>query len=229
MIDIHSHVLPGVDDGSDNEKESLSMLKEAEMQGVTDMIFTPHYRVDYRVKADRLKEVFADFSEKAKADGCNVNLYLGQELYAFRDLGSYLDEGKLLPMNGTKYVLLEFSSSIVCDIVESAYDVSVMGYIPIIAHIERYSYANIYTAEEVKELGGLIQINSVSVTGDAKRDYRKRAQAYLKADLVDFVASDIHSFRKYTMAEAYKIIEKKYGTERAERLFVKNALQIIGK
>ena len=232
MIDVHAHILPNVDDGSDDTLTSLDMLREAEKQGVTDIVLTPHHRVDFRTKKEVLLSAFADFKAKAADAGITTKLYLGQEIYAFEHLGNEIANGKYLPLNsenGGKYVLLEFSSTRESEIVETAYDVSVHGFIPVIAHIERYPYADLNVAAEVKDMGGLIQVNAGAVTGDGGKFFKKKVLSYLKADLVDLVASDIHSFRPNRMFDAYRFVAKKFGTERAERLFYLNALPIIGK
>ena len=76
MIDIHSHILNSVDDGSKSIEQSLAMLKEEENQGVTDVVLTPHYRADYLPKTDDIRLKFAELKNRAEKNGINVNLYL---------------------------------------------------------------------------------------------------------------------------------------------------------
>ncbi|MBP5467183.1 MAG: hypothetical protein J6Y43_06460 [Clostridia bacterium] len=134
----------------------------------------------------------------------------------------------MFTLNGGKYVLLEFSTKHEKDIVEEVYTFTGKGYIPIIAHIERYYYADIETAKEIKELGGLIQVNAGSVC-ERFGPYGKKAAAFIKAGLVDFVASDVHFRRKNRMLKAYNAVAKKFGRETADRLFTENAEAILNK
>lgn len=225
MIDVHSHILHSVDDGSRNLEQSLAMLKEEAKQGVTDVVLTPHYRADYLPKSDDIRLKFDELKQCAEQSGINVKLYLGQEIFAFEGIENALKDGKVLPVNGSKYVLVEFSSKHVNDMPETVYMLVKNGYIPIVAHIGRYFYANIETAKEIKELGGLIQINASSICGPFV--YKRRAFAFIKAGLVDFVASDVHYNRKNYMLKAYKKVGKKFGKETADKLFTENAKAII--
>lgn len=225
MIDIHSHILHSVDDGSRNLEQSLAMLKEEENQGVTDVVLTPHYRVDYLPKSDDIRLKFDELKKCAEQSGISVNLYFGQEIFSFEGVEDALKDGKVLTMNGSKYVLVEFSPKRVYDIPETVYMLVKNGYIPIVAHIGRYFYANIETAREIKELGGLIQINASSICGSSA--YKRKAFALIRAGLVDFVASDVHYNRKNYMLKAYKKVEKKFGKETADKLFTENAKAII--
>ena len=227
MIDIHSHILQAVDDGSISIEQSLEILKEEEIQGVTDVILTPHYRADYLTDREVIENNFAELKEAVKNRGINVNLYLGQEIYIFSDLVNALKDGKLLSMNGTKYVLVEFSMKHPMDVAETVYMLIRNGYIPIVAHIGRYFYVDIDTAREVKELGGLIQINASSLCRSFR--FKRKAMNLIKHGLVDFVASDVHAARKNDMKKAYQMISKKFGAETADKLFTETAKKIIEK
>lgn len=228
MIDIHAHILPAVDDGSKSVENSIQMLKDLSANGVSDVILTPHYRGKYNTKKEELIEEFEKFKEIAK--DIDINLYLGREIYCDRESLNLLSEGKLLTLNGTKYVLLEFHYYNRSDIVEAVYTAIARGFIPIVAHIERYEYLDFKNLDdifEIKSLGGLIQINASSLMKKADRSYLKRVKRLLKFDLVDFIASDCHDFRPIRIGEVRKLVEKRYGKERARKLFDTNALPII--
>ena len=227
MIDLHAHVLPLIDDGSESLDLSLEMLREASGQGVTDMVLTPHLNKRYDLSVNKVKSAFEDFKVKAKDNGCAVNLYLGQEIYVGRSFEKVFSKDNFLTMNNTPFVLLEFDYNIEFDIAETVYRLKRQGYKPIIAHFERYSYADISVAREVKDIGGYIQVNAdscisgLSFFGDAK------IKSLFRENLVDFVASDVHSFRKSRLKKAKENIEKKYGEQVADAVFNKNALEII--
>ena len=218
-------MLPAVDDGSKSIEQSLSMLKEAEKQGVTDAILTPHYRADYLPTREKIEKQFAILKAAAQDAGIKLSLYLGQEIFAFNDMVNSLKAGKLLSMNASKYVLVEFSFKQETDISETVYMLKTHGYIPIVAHLCRYFYADTEIAREIKETGGLIQINASSVCGSFL--HRRKAMNFIKKGLVDFIASDVHFKRKNEMLKAYDIVSKKFGTDVADKLFTENAKMIL--
>ena len=225
MIDIHTHILPAVDDGSESIENSIKMLNDLKESGVTDVILTPHYRGKYLCTKEVLKVQFEKI--KALAKDVPINLYLGQEIYVEKDTFNLLSSGELLTLNNTKYVLLEFHHVNPSDIVEAVYVAKMRGFIPIVAHVERYEYLQFDDVFEIKNLGGLIQINASSLVNKKNKDYYKRVKKLLKNNLVDFVASDCHDFRPIRIGEARKLLTKKYGEELANKLFDTNALNII--
>ena len=228
MIDIHTHILPLVDDGSFDINDSLNMLKEQLALGVTDVFLTPHLRGRFNLDEHSIKKEFNDFCRIVKDNGINVNLFLGQEIYISPDKPQIQELQQIITLNNSKYVLIEFDFSIYTDIVETVYETSRLGYIPIVCHFERYSYANIELAKEIRQNGGLIQINADSVIGHNKSG-KKTTKKLLKLGLVDFVASDMHKGRINFMQQARNLIEKKYGKEFAFDLFYNNAKKIIAK
>ncbi len=227
MVDIHSHVLPYLDDGSDSLETSVELVSNAVEHGATVIICTPHYRKPYIRSVKSIQEVFARLKEAVAKEGIEVDLKLGEEVYMRPDMIEKLEKGEALTMNDTKCVLIEFDFEVYSSIpmiVELLVD---KGYKPIIAHLERYRYADLDMAEEIKKAGGLIQINANSITGRAKKWYYKQVKKLLKANLVDFIASDYHDGRQYTMDETYKFIQKKFGTATAEKLFYTNAARYL--
>lgn len=226
-FDIHAHILPLVDDGAYSEQQSLNMVREAAVQGVTDIVLTPHYRGGYKKTGKELISAFEDFKNTVKNADIPVNLYLGQEIYIGEDFKSLFLEEKILTLNGTEYVLIEFDFGYERDIAETVYELKQIGYIPVIAHFERYSYADIETALEIKELGGLIQINADSLVGKRKRKYKKLISELFVNELVDFVASDVHHNRPFLMKKARGYVSKRYGEAVAKKIFSENAEKII--
>ena len=227
MIDIHTHILPEVDDGSTNLDSSIAMLSECVKQGTTDIILTPHYRKEYKLKANELKEKFNKFKDCVAKSGFAVNLYLGQEVFIEKDYKTLFNDKSILSINDGKYVLIEFDYNVKRDVTEVVYDLTRMGYTPIIAHIERYINYDVDLAAEVKELGGFIQINAESLVGKQKRAFGKKVKRLLKEDLVDFIASDYHFDRENYLEKAQTYVKKKYGEERAQKIFIENAKKII--
>ncbi len=227
MIDIHSHLLPFVDDGSDSVEKSIELLRQAYNQGVTDMILTPHFRDEFVEDEQSLKERFQQFKQEVVESGVNVNLYLGREIHVRNDYKRALQEFKPESLNDTKYLLIEFDFDAESDIVNIVYELARRGFIPIVAHLERYGYADEEMAFDIKQSGGLIQINAQALIKAEARAQKKFLNKMLAENLVDFVASDMHMNRQYLMKKAYKKVAKKYGKNTANAIFYQNAQKII--
>lgn len=220
MIDIHNHALYGVDDGAKTIEDSIAMINHAIEIGIKELFLTPHYnrrynKVNVKKEFEELVKIYKDSP---------IKLYLGRE-YRYNSLEPF----KQFTMGNSNYILLEFSTTIPDPIEEVCYNVSRNGFIPIIAHIERYHYLTKEDYEELKDVA-LFQINSEAVIGKSsfKKD-RKIVKYLLKQGLVDFVASDAHNTtdRKNTLDKAHNYIQKKYGKELALDLFVNNPKKII--
>ena len=227
IIDIHSHLLPNVDDGSKDLSMSLDVLKKQESVGVKKIVLTPHYKGDvYNITASELQKIFLDFKTKVKEAGLNVQLYLGQEIYCDSSIYDNLKSGVVSTLNGTKYLLLEFNYFEETDIADYVHNLTTMGYIPIIAHVERYTYLDWNTIFDLKQMGALIQVNASSIIGENGRRVQKYLLKAMSKGLIDFVSSDIHMMRQTSLDKAYKKISKTLGEEVAKRVLYDNALKI---
>ena len=142
MFDIHTHIIPKVDDGSPNLETSIAMVKHEIAIGVDQIICTPHHIYHrYEKSIDEIKENFQILKEAVEKENLPVKLYLGQEIcYTHReDVLGMLQEGKLLTLNNTNRVLMEFSFTREPeDLVDIIYNFSIKGYQVIVAHVERY-------------------------------------------------------------------------------------------
>ena len=208
MIDIHNHILYGVDDGSKDLDMSLAMLKEEMEQGVTRVYLTPHQN-QQTLTGPLLKERYQSFLLELKEKGIDMDIRLGAEIYYYPGLKQDLLSGKALTMDESKYVLVEFSTRTETNVSEIVYELVMAGFTPIIAHIERYPYLKKEDYFDIKEAGGLIQINSSSFSHFSSRGLIKYL---LKNDLVDYVATDAHdnSKRKVDFSFVHSYIKKKY-------------------
>ena len=108
MTDIHSHVIPFVDDGSKDLGDSIQMLKKAYEIGVNKVFCTPHYRKPYNRSASSITRHFEELKQALENENIPIKLFLGQEIYAEDNIVELLENGTVLTMNGTKYVLIEF-------------------------------------------------------------------------------------------------------------------------
>lgn len=238
MIDIHSHILFGVDDGAQTEDDTLKLLKESYAQGVRKIIATPHQRKNmFEEPLEKLEKTFEKVKELALKIADDLEIYLGCEIYYSQGVEVKIEQNLLPTLANTDYLLIEFNYKMSYkDMYKALNKVILLGTIPVIAHIERYDCLenNINRIGELKDLGCLMQVNSSSILkpklfGDRHKTYKKRAKVFLEKNIVDFIASDMHNItnRKPYMKEAYVIIKEKYGKERAEKLFKKNQEKLL--
>ena len=211
MKDIHTHIIPFVDDGSPDLETSINMIKHEIDIGVTEIICTPHHIYHrYEASATVIKERFNFLKEEVERLNLPIKLYLGQEIcYSHReDIIAMLKKGELLTLNNSNRVLLEFSFTREPeDILDIIYNFNVNGYEVIIAHVERYEWMDYNKVLALRNEGALIQINSNSYLGLTTWKEKRFVKKLLKHNLVDFVASDTHSFRPSTLDKSYKKIK----------------------
>ena len=226
MFDIHAHIIPCIDDGCRTIEQAFKLLKEEENAGVTDLILTPHYEVNrYKKTREEIEKAFEDFKEKATKVS-KINLYLGYEVFDDCILKEH-DDIALFTINGTKYLLQEFSYDGVFDNLEEIlYVYEKHGLKIIIAHVERYGYDK-EILQFLKDKGMLFQVNATSVVGKGLYKENRITKWLLKNGYVDFVASDLHYGRENHFQEAFSYVQKKYGEELANKLFITNAKKLL--
>ena len=211
MKDIHTHIIPFVDDGSPNLETSINMIKHEIDIGVTEIICTPHHIYHrYEKSVEEITKQFFLLKEAVEKENLPVKLYLGQEIcYTHReDQIKMLKEGKLLTLNNTNRILLEFSFTREPeDVLDVIYNFSINGYQVIIAHVERYEWMTYDKVVALRQEGALIQINSNSYLGMTTWKEKRLTKKLLKHNLVDYVASDTHSFRPSTLDKSFKKIK----------------------
>lgn len=214
MLDIHSHIIPDVDDGSKSIEISKKIAEQYIKNGIFNVICTPHQNY----LKDNKELIINNFNLlKKELKEYGINFYLGSEIYYYENMINDLNNKKLLTFNDSKYVLIEFSFNEPEDIVGILYDVIKDGYKPIIAHVERYDYLTNNDYLKIKELGVLIQVNSKSFE---KKHYAKKLKFLLKNNLIDFIASDCHNDvnRNVDFTVSKQLISKKYKNQ-YEKLF----------
>ena len=235
MIDIHSHILPGVDDGSDSMETSLEMLSMAAESGVKAIFATPHANVpgEFRNYASESLELALRELRREAADAeIPLKICRGMELYATDDLPELLREGLVWTMNGTRYFLTEFSfgeePDFCLDIIERCRQ---FGFRPIIAHPERY-----YSVQEDPQIayelcmaGAALQLNKGSLLGRFGQEAEETAELLIEHRLAAFVASDAHSsvMRTTDMAEIGGFLTTQYGGRIARLLLRENPARVI--
>ncbi|TGB02520.1 tyrosine protein phosphatase [Halobacillus salinus] len=232
MIDIHCHILPGVDDGALSVQDSIDMAREAEKEGIDIIVATPHHmngtyentKQEILKKVDYLNEVFKD-------EGIDIHILPGQETRINGEMLEAIKAGDVLPLNNTRYVFVELPfSNIPRYTSKLLFDLQVSGYCPIIVHPERnkriqedpdilYSFV---------EKGCYTQITAASLIGKFGKKNQKVSRLLIEANLAHLISSDAHNTtsRGFKMQEAYNEIEKRYGFSMV-RFFQENADYLI--
>lgn len=233
LFDIHSHVIPGIDDGSETLEKSIEILHGMERAGVKNLMLTPHYSVrrGYTPSKEKIISSYEILREECLKREIGIRLYLGCEIEYSSDIPLMLQSGKLLTLADTKYVLVEFAPyASFNDILSAVHGVIQVGYIPVIAHIERYRpmIKDIKNITCIKHFGALVQVNIDSVISGNFFMHRF-IKKIIKGQLVDFIAGDVHS-DLYTVSQlerCAKLIEDISAKDYADRIMLDNAKDIF--
>ena len=199
MIDIHSHIIPGIDDGSKNMEMTLEMLKNAERDGTKEIVATPHYLLEYGESTiEEVKEFVKELNSIITNEGINIKVYSGQEVYFTENiLKDYLD-GKIGTLNDSRYMLIEFNMNrFEENIFDILYELQVRDITPIIAHPERYRsiIKNPLEINRFIDEGYLFQLDSGSLTGKFGKEVKKTAEILLASGIYNFIGSDAHNIK----------------------------------
>ena len=235
MYDIHCHILYGVDDGADTLQESVEMAQIAYESGTKVIAVTPHSNCD----PDKPNYWDEDFENRLltlrsaiKKAGIPLKLLKGQEIFGRGDFVERLKEGKLITLNDSRYPLIEFPCTERSeDVFRKIQKVIAEGYIPIIAHPERYSFIteNFESLIKLKKMGCLVQLNMGSLKGRLGRTAHNLAVKALSYEIADVVASDGHSpfMRTPSLGEAHEYISERFSSRTADLLLLKNPEAIL--
>ncbi len=216
LTDIHTHIVPNVDDGARSMEESLALLDKLAAQGVTSCIATPHFYanncLDLNAHLDSVKHAFQQLEAARTAD--MPHIYLGHEVHYFKGISS-CEDMKKLTINNTNYFLLELPyADLPQSVADEIIDINLnLGLKPILAHIERYLGRRgiMPVLETIRDGYALAHINS-----DTLLDNKGKKLCYklISDGLVSFVASDTHSldYRPPHLAEAMEVIKQKFGS-----------------
>lgn len=234
ITDIHSHILYTVDDGADSVEKSMEILCREYEQGVDKVILTPHFHIgECMPGSDRIKSHYDVLKAEAKKQLPDMEIYLGNEIMACNDMVEMLDQGELYTLADSSYVLVEFYPSVAYSVMEKYLrDLLNGGYIPIIAHCERYkclrSAIRIINRDNIShliELGAYMQVNVSSVFD---REHKFVAKL-IDNDLLHFVASDAHStgIRGVFWGKCIAYLEKRYNRKYIEWLLIENPNKVL--
>jgi len=234
MIDLHTHILPGIDDGVKSMEEAVQMLKRGAEIGITAICTTPHLSTNYKKdRTEKIMENFLFLQEKAAQEKIDTQLYLGSEIDLRIDFSTVRNLPFFFLNHTQKYLFLELPLGEFPSFTEKIlFSLLIEGLSPILAHPER-SLSREEDYERIGRLadsGILMQLNAGSLLGGFGKKVRKAAERLLEKDLADLMASDAHDLnsRPITlMAEAFRRIKNDFGEEKALKLFQENPQKIL--
>ncbi|MBR4857657.1 MAG: hypothetical protein IKU08_00570 [Clostridia bacterium] len=235
MVDIHCHILPGFDDGSDNIEESLRMARIAAGGGTKAMIVTPHSNIpnSYQNYLDKLYvDTFKELKAKIKEHNIPIDIYPGHEIFATDDLIEPIKRKRLLTLCNSDYPLVEFGFKERSESVYKKLQILVAeGLTPIVAHPERYAFVaeNGSAPLMLKKIGCLLQLNKGSLKNKFGENAYAVSQAIIRHEIADFVASDAHSpyMRTPYLADAYEIVCELHSVQYADLLLNVNPEKVL--
>lgn len=234
MIDIHSHILPGMDDGAQDIYDTLEMVEIAAKSGITAMVATPHCNIPSGYRnyfGDEYREIVQNVREAVREEGLPVRIFPGAEAMGTADLPQLLQDGKIMTLNQSRYLLVEFffdeDPEFVGNLLEELVGLKV---IPVIAHAERYKFVQrdpnlVY---DWRSKGYPIQVNKGSLRGKFGRRAMETAYLLLNHHLVSVVASDAHSphIRTPEMKRVHEQLSMEYPESYVDMLFYENPRRI---
>lgn len=225
MVDIHAHILPGLDDGPRELGQSLAMLRLAASTGTTDIVATPHASLQFPYDPDVVR---ARLAELRAAAGDLLRIHLGCDLQLhYENIREALDHPDRYSINGRGYLLVEFPDLLIARNMDEIFArMREAGLTPIITHPERnwLLHQRLEDLEAWVNQGCTLQVTAQSLLGRFGREARAFAIELLERNLVHFIASDAHDPEDRTprLDEAWRWLERRYGAEHARILLEEN-------
>lgn len=230
VTDIHCHLIPYVDDGAESFEEMKRLLQREYEDGVRRIILTPHFRPDmFETSMKRIRRHYEVTKRTARETG--IRTYLGCECFRHSELLEFIKSDRYRRINGGRFVLVEFAPQDLFPTIRNVlYELLANGYIPILAHVERYLQCrNMERVRELSDMGVRIQVNAGALLG--KQGFRMKHFCWklVTEDLIDFIASDAHDLKHRTpnLGKIIKKLEQKQGRAYVKRIFEENPNRIL--
>jgi protein-tyrosine phosphatase len=231
FADLHNHALWGVDDGPKTEQQTRLMLDAAYADGLRTLCLTPHFHPGYfGMHSEQTDRTFSALVKYAEEKYPDLKLYLGNELHYSRECMDWLESGACRTLNGTDYILVDFhDGETERNIVKGLKRLMAAGYMPVLAHAERYRDLSVKAIEDLSANGVRIQFDVQSLFGGYGLGARFRCGRLLKKKLADIAATDAHDpeHRSPQMSRGYRTVARNYGSAYAEALFLRNPLRLL--
>jgi protein-tyrosine phosphatase len=224
MRDLHNHLLYGIDDGSRTLDDSINLLNEMEQNKVTDIMFTPHYIIGSHYNANNM--VKRKLTEELQKH-TNINLYYGNEVYLDNDIVKYIEKGEISTLNGSRYILVEFPLNEKLDLgLTLIQNLVKNGYVPIIAHPERYHYYDMEFFETLIDEGCLLQGNITSLCGKYGTDSKRNLELLVKKHMIHLMGTDTHR-TYYPLNDCYVALTKLTTREMYKDITANNFMKVV--
>ncbi len=230
MVDIHSHILPGIDDGAKTLDESLAMLELAAASGTTDIVATPHANSSYPYDEDATDKLIAQLSSQSTA---SIKIHRGCDFHLnFDNLSNALKNSSRFTVNGGRYLMVELPDLASLPVMRTVLDrLLAVRVVPIVTHPERNSplCANLPELQTWVRDGCLLQVTALSFTGRFGQTALRTTETLMNSGMVHFVASDAHDCidRSPNLSPAYQHVTQHWGRETADALFVDNPMAVV--
>ncbi|MEA3490836.1 MAG: CpsB/CapC family capsule biosynthesis tyrosine phosphatase [Campylobacterota bacterium] len=222
-VDLHSHLIPGIDDGSQNMEESLDILKSMSELGYKKVITTPHVMADtYRNSTETILDGLRSLREEVSKAGVDIEIEVAAEYYLDEELTERLKNDDILTI-GDGYLLFETSYvSKPMNFEETVFEIGTKGYKPLLAHPERYRYITdpkeMYS--QMRDLGIFFQLDINSLGGHYGKQAFELAKFLTESGMIDFIGSDIH--HKKQVSYLKEVFRSKYYLEVWKKSEIKN-------
>ncbi|NOZ63103.1 MAG: tyrosine protein phosphatase [Calditrichaeota bacterium] len=231
LVDLHSHILPGVDDGAENWDQSLKMLQNAANEGIRKILATPHILSEPHFREEnKIVNIYEELKKRVREQGIKIEIFLACEIMAQPDTSL---EHRIATFNDNKkYFLIEFPmNSIPRFVPEKLFEFVTDEKIPIIAHPERnfgFRQRPDFVYDYIQR-GNLMQVNEGSLRGRFGKEIQEFAMQMIEHNSVHFVASDGHKVdrRTVTLRECYELVAEEFGKKMANLLFIENPEKAI--
>ncbi|WP_319204507.1 CpsB/CapC family capsule biosynthesis tyrosine phosphatase [uncultured Ilyobacter sp.] len=217
MIDLHCHIVPEIDDGSQSIEESLEMARSAYKMGYREIICTSHYGFG-RYENENYKEKFHELSKALEKEKIPIKIYWGNELYLDLEGLEAAAKGRVNTLGNSSYMLVEAVYGMTAQsLIGGIEKIIELGYKPVLAHVERYYFLTLKDVRELEKLGVVFQVNLSSFSNALK----KRTRVLLKNNLIHIVASDSHGTKRRTYENASS------GLRELERIVKKEKIELL--
>ena len=233
MFDLHSHILPGVDDGSPDVATSLEMARIAVDDGIQLMACTPHFMPGmYDNEAQDIRRRVDELNQRIGEAGIGLHLVVGSDAHIRPDFLPCVREGRLLTLNDSRYVLFEPPHTIMPQRLEDLlFNIVAAGYIPVLTHPERLKWIEQHFSifEQLVRIGVWMQLTGGSLTGRFGSRPKYWAEKLLASGMVHILATDAHNpiSRPPILSDAYKIAQDKVGLDEANNLVLVRPMHIL--
>ncbi len=233
-LDLHTHILPGIDDGSRDWEETRQMLSMAYSQGVRTIVATPHNYPRHRQDSQQILELCARAEEMAKELDPKMQVLPGNEVFYREGIFRGIEKGQILTLADSRYLLVEFHpDSSERQVLSGIRELTEEGFVPVVAHVERVRalFGNKTARQQALELGCCFQTNSQSLLGGRFAPITRRLCKMIEEKEIHFLGSDCHNTRERrpVMADTVKKLEKRISAKGLERLLRDNPGKFLRK